>query len=210
MASDPLILAFDTSAAHCAVALLCGEAVLAERRAEMQKGQAEALMPMIEDALQGHDLKDLTAIGVGIGPGNFTGTRIAVATARGLALALDIPAIGVTSFEALAHDAPPPCAVSLDARGGFVYAQVFGETAWGPELMTLEDLRACDLPDTHLGAAAPALAGGEMGTAFPDPVAIAKIAQTRLNQPHIPPAPLYLRPPDAALPSEPPPTILPA
>ena len=70
----------------------------------MEKGQAERLMPLISELLAeaGVVLADVTAIAVGTGPGNFTGVRIAVAAARGLALGLGVPAIGVTRLEALA------------------------------------------------------------------------------------------------------------
>ena len=96
---DPVVLGFDTSAAHCAAALLRGDAILAHRHEEMGKGQAERLFPLLEDLLSeaGLTWRDLHVIGVGIGPGNFTGIRIAVAAARGLALSLGIPAIGISA-----------------------------------------------------------------------------------------------------------------
>ena len=69
MPPEKLVLAFDTSAAHCAVALLLGNAVLVQRLEEMHKGQAERLIPLLEDVLTkaGKDWTDLDAIGVGIG-----------------------------------------------------------------------------------------------------------------------------------------------
>jgi tRNA threonylcarbamoyladenosine biosynthesis protein TsaB len=99
--SDPLILAFDTSAAHCAAALVSGERVIARRVEAMPKGQAERLLPMIEEMLAGAGLAwaDLAALAVCTGPGNFTGTRIGVAAARGIALGLGVPAIGVTRMD---------------------------------------------------------------------------------------------------------------
>ncbi|WP_444870364.1 tRNA (adenosine(37)-N6)-threonylcarbamoyltransferase complex dimerization subunit type 1 TsaB [Rhodobacter capsulatus] len=114
MRSEPLVLGFDTSAAHCAAALVRGGTVLATRAEDMAKGQAERLMPLLEELLAeaGLGWHDLDALGVGTGPGNFTGVRISVAAARGLALGLGIPAVGVSVFEALAQDAPPP------GRGG--------------------------------------------------------------------------------------------
>src|SRR5690606_26481369 len=125
---DPLVLGFDTSAAHCAAALLCAGEVRALRHEEMAKGQAERLMPLLEEMLAeaGAGWGDLAALGVGVGPGNFTGIRISVAAARGLALGLGIPAHGVSIFEALALDAPRPVAAVIDARRGLVYRQVFG------------------------------------------------------------------------------------
>ncbi|MFP4451570.1 MAG: tRNA (adenosine(37)-N6)-threonylcarbamoyltransferase complex dimerization subunit type 1 TsaB, partial [Rhodosalinus sp.] len=102
-ASDPLVLGFDTSAAHCAAALLSGDRLIAARAEEMGRGQAERLMPMLEEMLAeaGVGWSDLDVLGVGTGPGNFTGLRIAVAAARGLALALDVPAVGVSGFEVI-------------------------------------------------------------------------------------------------------------
>ena len=84
---DSLALGFDTSAAHCAAALLRGDTVLAHLSEEMTKGQAERLFPLLEGLLAQTGLvwRNLDVIGVGIGPGNFTGIRIAVAAARGWA-----------------------------------------------------------------------------------------------------------------------------
>ena len=110
MPSDPLILGFDTSAAHCAAALVSGDRVLAAWHDDMSRGQAERIMPLLEEVLKegGKGWSDLSAIGVGIGPGNVTGIRISVAAARGLALGLGIPAIGVSSFDAIAQGATTP------------------------------------------------------------------------------------------------------
>jgi len=140
--SDPLILAIDTSAAHCAAALLLGNRLVAQRHDAMAKGQAERLFPMLEDLLSGagHHWRDLSALAVGIGPGNFTGVRIAVSAARGLALALEIPALGISTFEALAHDGPRQLLVALDARGGRLYLQRFGnDGAEGPQILENAD-----------------------------------------------------------------------
>ncbi|MFZ1470880.1 MAG: tRNA (adenosine(37)-N6)-threonylcarbamoyltransferase complex dimerization subunit type 1 TsaB, partial [Paracoccaceae bacterium] len=121
------VLAFDTSAAQCAAALLLPDGRVVNRVEDMAKGQAERLIPLLTEVLAeaGLGWRDLTALGVCIGPGNFTGVRISVATARGLALALGIPAVGVTRLEALAHGLPRPLTVLEDARRGDVYAQEF-------------------------------------------------------------------------------------
>ena len=143
MRSEPLVLGFDTSAAHCAAALVRGDTVLAARAEDMAKGQAERLMPLLEELLfdAGLDWRDLDALGVGTGPGNFTGVRISVAAARGLALGLGIPAVGVSVFEALAQGAPRPVAVALDARRDEAYAQLFPATgAEAPTLTPAADL----------------------------------------------------------------------
>lgn len=118
MPDDLRVLAFDTSAAHCAAAVICGDRVLAQRVEPMAKGQAERLFPLLGEmmAQAGLSWPDLDALGVGIGPGNFTGVRISVAAARGLALSLGIPAVGVSATEAAACDATRPCRAVVALR----------------------------------------------------------------------------------------------
>jgi tRNA A37 threonylcarbamoyladenosine modification protein TsaB len=183
--AEPLILAFDTSAAQCAAALLSGDRVLARRDEAMGRGQAERLLPMLEEMLAeaGVGWADLDGLAVCTGPGNFTGLRVGVAAARGLALALDIPAVGVTRFEALA-DRPGPVVVEIE-DGRRRFAQRFRDgAALGPPA------EAEALP--HLPGA---LRLGPDAT--PAPEALARIAARRLGTAP-PPAPLYLRPADAA------------
>ncbi len=124
-----IILAFDSSAAHCAAAVLSGERVITRVEA-MAKGQAERLVPMLDEVLAeaGVTWADLAAIAVGTGPGNFTGIRIAVALARGLALGLGVPAVGVTGFEAVAQalDLQPPFVVAIAAPRGQAYLMQSG------------------------------------------------------------------------------------
>ena len=122
----PLILGFDTSAARCAAALVSGDRVLAARDEAMDRGQAERLLPMLEALLAEAGVRwaDLDGLAVCTGPGNFTGLRIAVAAARGLALALGVPAVGVTAFEALAEPEGPSTVAILDRRGT-VFVQAF-------------------------------------------------------------------------------------
>lgn len=197
------ILAFDTSAAQCAAALLLDSRVIL-RIEDMQKGQAERLMPLLEEVLAEGVVSwaDLTALAVGTGPGNFTGVRIAVAAARGLALGLGIPAIGVTRLEAVAHGLPRPISVIEDARRDQVYVQGFAD---GPETARLADiLKAGPLYDLRTGSAA---GPDALPPAMPLVEAIARIAASRRDAPR--PAPFYLRGADAAPPSDPPPTILP-
>lgn len=157
----------------------------------MATGQAERLMPLLEAVLSDAGLHwaDLTALGVGTGPGNFTGIRIAVAAARGLALGLGIAAIGVDGFEALADGQPRPLIVRLPAPRGQIYVRQFEAGRDHP----------------------PRIEPGEAPS--PDPAAlalgIARLAALRLGQPHPRPAPLYLRAADAAPARDAPPPILP-
>jgi len=201
------VLAFDTSAAHCAAALLLPGGRVLNRLEPMEKGQAERLMPLLEELLAeaGLGWSDLTRLAVGTGPGNFTGVRIAVAAARGLALGLGIPALGITRLEALAFGLPRPITVVEDARRGEVYVQAFGTETSEALLLDGSDLvHVLDTP--HLtGSAAGAAA---LPPAVPLAEAMARLAAARaLPQPR--PAPFYLRGADAAPPSDPPPVILP-
>lgn len=197
------ILAFDTSAAHCAAALLLPDRVIL-RDEPMEKGQAERLVPLLEELLAegGIGWADLKALAVGTGPGNFTGVRIAVAAARGLALGLKIPAIGVTRLEALAHGLPRPLVVIEDAKRGQVYVQLF--TGDGPGLAHLADrvVPACAATGSAAGERA-------LPPAMPLVEAIARIGAERAATPQPRPAPFYLRGADAAPPADPPPAILP-
>jgi tRNA threonylcarbamoyladenosine biosynthesis protein TsaB len=208
------ILAFDTSAAHCAAALLIGDRV-SHRLEVMDKGQAERLMPMLESLLaeSGIGWPDLAAIGVGTGPGNATGVRIAVAAARGLALGLGIPAIGVTVLEATAHGLPRPLAVVQDARRGEVYVQIFDPEPGQPHVMAVADAVAMIGDIAVTGSAAAEIAALTQRRivipACPLAEAIARLAQDRSVQVQARPAPFYLRGADAAPPSDPPVVILP-
>ncbi len=185
MASEPLILGFDTSAAHCAAALLSGERVIDVRVEKMGRGQVERLMPMLQEMLQeaGVQWADLARIGVGIGPGNFTGIRIAVSAARGLALALDIPAVGVSTFEAISwHHSAAHLPIVPGPRDQ-VYLQTSGEP---PRIAPREEAEKTGLP----------LVGVRSGEDLAE--GIARIAAARADKGVSPPAPLYVKSADAA------------
>jgi tRNA threonylcarbamoyl adenosine modification protein YeaZ len=175
--SDKIVLAFDTSAAHCAAALLLKGQVLTKSEI-MGRGQAERLMPLIQELLDENDLafSDLDRIGVGIGPGNFTGIRISVSAARGLALSLGVPAIGVSGLTALRAGQADATAAIVGPRET-AYLQI-GEAA--PQIVTADQVPSdavwLDDPD----------------------VLVASLARlTACSEPGMPPAPLYLRAADA-------------
>ena len=217
MPSDPLTLGFDTAASSCGAVLLCGDKVLADAYEEMTKGQAERIMPMLEECLAhaGVGWRDLDRIGVGVGPGNFTGIRIAVSAARGLALGLGIPAIGVSNLESLALGTEGLVVTSLDARRGSVYLQIHAKDGkTGPcrtALAELPEIVEGGTP-TCIGFAAEEIAahyGGQRAPAKYYPASgIAQIAAKAVVRPNERPAPLYLRGADAAPPRDAPPTIL--
>ena len=191
MQPKPTLLAFDTSAVHCAAALLLNGQVVT-RIDEMAKGQAEHLMPMLEEMLADAGLTwaDLDGVGVGIGPGNFTGIRISLGAARGLALGLGKPAIGVNGFDARAFQEPLPFTATIPAPREQSYAQTFTQNG-------ISRPEQCDTPAGPQKPAATLIA------------AIAYIAAARLDDPVIRPAPLYIRSADAAPPRDPAPNILP-
>ena len=173
----------------------------------MGKGQAERLMPLLAEILVagGADLAALDAIGVGIGPGNFTGIRIAVSAARGLALGLGIPAVGVSTLEARAHGLPRPVTVIEDARRGEAYVQTFGSGAPGaPLLLAMGEIghavHSAAITGTGAAETAACLADlTSLPAAMPLAEAIARIAASRFRDLALPrPAPLFLRAADAA------------
>ena len=201
-----MILGFSTSGPYCGVALFRDSDVIAAAHEELAKGQAERLMPMIDEVLAEAQAaySDLTAIGVGIGPGNFTGIRISVAAARGLALALDIPAVGVSLLEALAFGHPQPVLTSIRAGRDQYYLQRFDPKApRGPEIAPNDALHSWAHPQqTCIGndevQIAEALDAASGPAPFYPASAIARIAAERYAEVSTPPAPLYLRPADAA------------
>lgn len=184
MPSEPVVLAFDTSAAHCAAALLVGERIVIARTEDMGRGQAERLFPLLEEILSeaGKTWRDLTAIGVGVGPGNFTGIRISVSAARGLALALGIPAVGIDGFDARISETPAGHIVAISAPREQYYIR-----PEGGEPAMFSHAEAALLGPLHTDVSALNLIR-----------AIAKLAASRASATTTSPSPVYVRPADAA------------
>lgn len=203
MNEDALVLSFDTSAGRCDVALTRGSQTLGSFSEAMARGQAERLLGLCTEVVESAEVKleDLSAIGVGVGPGNFTGIRISVAAARGLALGLGIPAVGVSSLEALAFGTDGACRTVVNARRGHVIAQDFVNrvAVSTPTELTHEALEAEGV--AYIGP-------GGQPSEHPVPVAIARIACGRFADNPPRPSPLYLRPADAAPPKDAGPVIL--
>ena len=220
------VLAFDSSGSACSAAVRDGERLIAREFARMETGQAERLVPMIADAMAAADLDfdALDLIAVTLGPGAFTGVRIGIATAEGLALATGLPALGLTSFEAVAAAVPPALRagrsliVAIESRREELYLQAFDE-AGAPRAagaLVAEDAWRGSLPPGALllagdGAArlAVALGDGRDITCAPAPGLIdasdlAALALRRWQARPVaePLAPIYLRAPDTTLPKD--------
>lgn len=217
------ILALDTSMGACSAAVLRaggGARRLAARYAEMTRGHAEALMPMVEAVLAEANLepRDLDVIAATLGPGSFTGVRIAIAAARGVALVTHAKLYGTDSLTVMARRAlcetfspGGPFAVAVDARRGMLYFGLYdasGRKRAGPLLISPEDAARL-LPETLgriVGSGAQSLAEAAatrgraveamLPTLQPSAATLVEIAleagETRATL-----RPLYLRPPDA-------------
>ncbi|MDI6026906.1 tRNA (adenosine(37)-N6)-threonylcarbamoyltransferase complex dimerization subunit type 1 TsaB [Corticibacterium sp. UT-5YL-CI-8] len=211
-----IILALDCSAALCAASVYdaVSDRELGREVRDLGKGHAEHLMQVIETALEraGIGYDGVQRIAVSIGPGSFTGIRVAVSTARGLALALKVPAVGVSTLEAIASEAREiaadrPVLVVLNGGRGEVHGALYdasGEVSVAPQVMTLDDTVALvrDSRPVLAGNAAQAVAEAssmpvEFGP-FGATADIAVYARLGADKPSSEkPSPLYLRAPDA-------------
>jgi tRNA threonylcarbamoyladenosine biosynthesis protein TsaB len=208
------ILAFDCAGNSCSAAVLADECVAAHRFIAMERGQAETLMPMIEAVLgvAATDVGALDLLAVTTGPGGFTGLRVGLATARGLALATGLPLLGITCFEAVAAAVPAtlraqPLVVALESKRAELYLQRFAplparaalvaQADWasfapsGPFVLAGDGAaRFAALLDRDDAVLAP-------GPGLADAVDVARVALARwCKGERPPPLPLYLRAPD--------------
>ncbi len=210
-----LILALDTSMAACSVCVYDAGpgVVLASRQELMDRGQAEALAPMVQEtmALAGVAFKDLARIAVTTGPGTFTGVRIGLAMTRGLGVALGIPVTGINSLAAIACNETVgdlPIVVAVDARANEIYFATYDQSrheVTAPTIVTLVDAHKFmpNHPAKLLGTAADLLLSkmGDQKHVRSDacdlPIAanFVKLAAS-IPASAAPPEPLYLRPPD--------------
>jgi tRNA threonylcarbamoyladenosine biosynthesis protein TsaB len=215
------ILALDASLARCSAALLADGEVRAHRMLDGGRGHAATLPPMVQAVLReaGVAATDLDAVAAVVGPGGFTGIRAALALAQGLALAAGLPALGVTTGEALvAGLAGRQGAVwsVVDTRRGRVVLERFAAgaaTAEGPpEACDIEALPLPAGPVTLVGDAAEVVAASLLargaavlvgGSRQPDAAAAARVAALRLagRIPALAARPLYVEPPAVRLPA---------
>ena len=224
-AKPPICLALDTALDACSVGLAMQKhdtVAMFGRSLDLARGHAEHLMDELAFLLEqaGIGYQDVTRLAVTVGPGSFTGLRVGLATARALALAMDVPLIGISTLSALALTAQQngyigTLATSIDARRNQIYGQIFDVSAAGEVLTALTDAEALSAdafgvqcqahPDIALmGTGAQLVQESNIGLAnlslldgsCPD---LSAVAQWALAQrvPKSSPSPLYLRTPDA-------------
>ena len=224
------LLAMDTTLGACSAAVVADGGVVARRWTAMARGHAEALMGMIDAVVAeaGIRRRALDGVAVTVGPGTFTGVRVGLAAARGLALALDRPLCGLSTLEALAAAAAlgpaPPATVlaAIDARRGQLYVQSFRVGASdgclldpldAPRAIAVEDASRAGLLDdvagdvagggACVGTGAALIAGAtDVRADLPDAAVVGRYAQLLADDRwRARAAPLYVRAPDAVLPT---------
>lgn len=214
------VLAIDTALGACSAAILDTEqgGIIASESLPMVRGHAEALIPLLGRVAAEARMafRDFDRIVVTTGPGSFTGLRVGIAAARGIALSIDKPAVGLSTLSAyaaphLADDETIPVVVAIDARHQHVFLEVFGpggRTIISPRLAPLREAAraAAETPARIVGSAAQAVAGALTATAAapilvaqrdaPDIDWVARMGAA-LPEGQSPPKPQYLRAPDA-------------
>jgi len=210
------LLAVETALGACSVAVLDGDKILAHRFQEMARGHAEALAPMVEDAMRETSVgfAALDRLAVTTGPGTFTGQRVGLAFMRGLRVALQKPLIGITTLEAMAAATGSERAAAIhDAKRDEAYLLLWEKAEavlasavmpFADAVMRIRSFGPCALAGTGAPMAAAALGDSFSLTDIrqPDALWVARLAKTRPVSDG-PPAPLYLRAPDAKLPTSP-------
>ncbi|WP_037504110.1 tRNA (adenosine(37)-N6)-threonylcarbamoyltransferase complex dimerization subunit type 1 TsaB [Sphingomonas jaspsi] len=198
-----MILALDTSTAACTAALLDPDgSIIAARDIEIGRGHAERLVPMIEDMLSGHVP---TRIIVGVGPGSFTGLRVGIAAAHGMAIGWSVPLTGMNSLALLVAGSPDEdgkVAAAVSGGHGELFVQTFDRhklNTHGP-VMNLRPDEAAAITDAPVvvGSGAEALVAARgRGQALP-------LFPSASNAMKLPPLlrsldckPIYARAPDA-------------
>ena len=200
-----LVLVIETATAACSVALLEGDRVVAARHEVVGRGHAEWLVPMIGEVLAEAGTNRADLIQVDCGPGSFTGIRVGIAAARGLALAWGVPVSGFSALALIAATAREDVGVALSGGHGELFVQRFGHaplSAADPLQSLRPEAAALAIPDELvLGSGAEALVAargtGRAKEAFPN-AADARLLPAALTD--LPPTPLYGRAPDAKVP----------
>ncbi len=209
--TDPILLAIDTCEGTCSAALVRGDEAIASRMERIGRGHAERLLPMISELMAeaGIGYEALSRLAVCTGPGTFTGLRIGLSVARGLALAKGLPCVGLMSLPVLAAQAEADAETTVHAivmgRGGQGFYQAFLGKATDGLPQPLEDAACLDgdeiaekvlaRPGIVVGSGA-TLVGRTSPHDAVDPVILARLARG-LDPASYAPEPAYLRDADA-------------
>ena len=221
------ILAFDTSLSACSAAVWQDGKILSHRFEVMERGQSEALLPMIEAVMleAKMDFKTLDLIGTTVGPGAFTGLRIGLAAARAISLGSKVPVAGISTLEALGYAIPVAdragrdIVAVVDSKREDVFVQRFDAAlnALGPIETLSPDMVFADLshPVIAVGnglskvGACPSHVVLAQASPFPDASLVAAlVADRHLRGATLPPGPLYLRAADTTCAPKAQPTII--
>jgi len=225
VAPKPVVLALDSAGLACSVVVATGDTVLGAERLQTVHGQAERLLPMVDAVMRKARLSAsaLDVIGTTIGPGSFTGVRVGLAAAHGIALATRARLIGVTGFEAVAASVAAPThgrgsgflLIALESRREDLYIQLFDHIL-GPvrEPTTIMPAALDEVLYDFIGSA-PLLVAGDAAQraakalsrrpntkvaegSAPDAAGVlqAVLRCWRTGEQAVKPLPLYLRPPD--------------
>ncbi len=223
------VLGIDSATSACSAAICENGTLISKRYETMTRGQSEAMMPMIEEVFgeSGLEARDLDLIAVTVGPGAFTGLRIAIATAVGISLASGVTVVGITTTEAIAYGAKQDsemalgAIVALDSRRDDIYLQAF--SSLGLAITPVKAIAMSDIknwvstldhsgPFTLIGDASARAIGFfdhsslviTQGAAIgvPDAKHVAALTAEKYTAGirMLEPTPLYLRPPDAVVP----------
>ncbi|ACI53326.1 peptidase M22 glycoprotease [Rhizobium leguminosarum bv. trifolii WSM2304] len=207
-----IVLALDTAGVDCAAAVYDSgrNTMLGEASDMIGKGHAEHLIGIVDRALDQVDmaLSDIDRIAVTIGPGSFTGIRVGVAAARGFALSLNVPAVGVTTLEVMAsaqREKTPGRAVlaAMDAKRDEIYLQSFspdGSPLDAPRALSVAQAQAfaAGFDGEITGSATPLLKAGAHGDHSNNfPISVVARLGAAASPDAGKPKPLYLRGPDA-------------
>lgn len=212
-----VLLAIDTSEETCSVALLCASDVLAAKAERLGRGHAERLLPLIDECLAAASLSydDLSKVAVTTGPGTFTGLRVGLSVARGLALALNLPCVGLSGLQVHAASAANKLGCDtvyavIGGRGGQVFMQKFSGSSQLPTALgeaenldldvAIEQVKAgaCMVVGSHEEAIGRFRESG-LSTLFLEAIDVAMLGRLAhdLSPEIYPPEPLYLRAADA-------------
>lgn len=192
-----MILAIDTSSAACTAALFEGEHLLDARSDVIGRGHSERLVPMLAELLQDRTPSEIL---VGVGPGSFTGIRVGIAAAHGLAIGWGARLAGMSSLALLAASGDTPVAAAVKGGHGELFVQQFHALASPGPLRNLRPAEAAGMIDTELvvGSGAELLVA-ERG--WGRAVDLCPSAGDAMRLPAVlrslEPSPLYARAPDA-------------